>query len=161
MFFSFGYSGCSLEEFYEILKKFNIKVVADVRKNPTSKREEFCKEKLEKSLKERRIEYFWFEELGGFKQSYKEFSLSKTFDENVKKLEEIGKDKNLMILCMEKDWRKCHRKFIAQRIASDGFEVFHITKTKLIKHDPSSEEIKRSMQKRIFCDIAKNKKLSS
>jgi len=161
MFFSFGYSGWSREEFYEILKKFHINIVADLRKNPTSKRKEFCKEELEKSLKEKGVEYFWFEELGGFKQNYYDFSLSKIFDENIKKLEEIGKNKNLLILCMEKDWRECHRKFIAQKIAVDGFEVFHITKTKLVKHNPNDEEIKKGMQKRIFCDRAKNKNPTS
>ncbi|MGB9703399.1 MAG: DUF488 family protein [Candidatus Micrarchaeales archaeon] len=155
MFYTFGYSSSSLEDFERILRELRIEVVFDVRRKAMSKRKEFCKESLQRFLKERGILYFWEKELGGFRESYRDFVSSIVFKKALEKIKSFS-NKNVLILCMEKDWKKCHRKFIANELAKEGFKVFHIKikdkNKELIEHNPKNEEIKRKMQARIFCD---------
>ena len=61
-----GHSTRSIEEFIEALRSFEIKVLADVRSYPGSKRyPQFNKGSLKASLTEAAIDYQHFPELGG------------------------------------------------------------------------------------------------
>ena len=66
--YTLGTSNRKIEEFLEILEKYSIQTVIDVRRWPTSKWfEHFKKENLQKILEEKNIKYFHFEELGGYR----------------------------------------------------------------------------------------------
>ena len=66
--YTLGTSNRSIKEFLEILKSYQIQIVIDVRRWPTSKWfEHFKKENLEKILSENNIEYLHFEKLGGYR----------------------------------------------------------------------------------------------
>lgn len=159
--YTLGHSTRTFEEFLEILKKFKINLVVDVRRFPSSKKFPwFCKDFLDENLKKEGIGYLHFEELGGFrKEGYENFSKSKEFDSSIKKLLKLVKDKNACIFCSELKWWRCHRRYIAQRLALLGNRVIHIfTKEKIQEHKIKSKDIEERMKVKIFCD-RKAKKL--
>lgn len=148
--YTLGTSNRSLEEFLEILKSYQIEIVADVRHFPTSKFfPHFKKENLEKFLKENKIEYYHFEKLGGYREGgYENYMKTKEFQEGLEDLIKIAKIKNTLIICAEKLPWKCHRAFIARELEKRKIEVIHIIeKEKIWQPKLESKEIKPICQK--------------
>jgi uncharacterized protein (DUF488 family) len=102
--YSLGTSNRTQEEFLNILKKFNIQQVIDVRRFPTSKFEHFKKENLANFLEKEAIAYFWWgKELGGYrKEGYLNYTCTQEFKKYLKKLEELAKSKITCIICCER-----------------------------------------------------------
>ena len=123
-----GHSNRSKEEFLNLLREHSIEVLADIRSFPTSKIEHFKKENLEKWLPENGVEYVWLgKELGGYRKSgYKRHMRTKLFREGVQKLLEIAKRKRTCMMCMEKNPKYCHRRFLSAYLERKGVEVIHI-----------------------------------
>ena len=123
-----GHSNRSIEVFLELLREHSIQVLADIRSFPTSKIEHFKREEMERWLPENGIEYVWLgKELGGYRKGgYKRHMRTKLFREGVKKLLEIAKQKRTCIMCMEKNPKYCHRRFISAYLERKGVEVIHI-----------------------------------
>jgi len=152
--YTIGHSTRSLNEFLEILKSFNIELVVDVRRFPSSKKFPwFNKENLEKELKKAKIEYLHFPDLGGYrKEGYEVFSKSNDFKGAIEKLLKMIDEKKAVILCSEFKWWKCHRRYIADHLAKMGYEIVHIfTKDKIQEHK-NSKEIREKMKAKIRCD---------
>jgi len=124
-----GHSNRSVEAFLELLREHSIQVLADIRSFPTSKIEYFRREEMERWLPENGVEYVWLgKELGGYRKGgYKRHMRTKLFREGVKKLLEIAKQKRTCIMCMEKNPKYCHRRFISAYLERKGVEVIHIT----------------------------------
>ncbi len=106
--YTIGHSTHPLEEFIEMLKSFNIEVLADVRRFAGSKRYPwFSKENLEKVLPKHHIEYIHFEALGGRRKvqpnsinsrwknesfrGYADYMQTEEFTKAVEKLESIAR----------------------------------------------------------------------
>jgi len=123
-----GHSNRSIEVFLELLREHSIQVLADIRSFPTSKIEHFKREEMERWLPENGIEYVWLgKELGGYRKGgYKRHMRTKLFREGVKKLLEIAKQKRTCIMCMEKNPKYCHRRFLSAYLEGKGVEVIHI-----------------------------------
>ncbi len=123
-----GHSNRSKEEFLNLLREHSIEVLADIRSFPTSKIEHFKKENLEKWLPENGVEYVWLgKELGGYRKGgYKRHMRTKLFREGVQKLLEIAKRKRTCMMCMEKNPKYCHRRFLSAYLERKGVEVIHI-----------------------------------
>jgi len=123
-----GHSNRSKEEFLNLLREHSIEVLADIRSFPTSKIEHFKKENLEKWLPENGVEYVWLgKELGGYRKGgYKRHMRTKLFREGVQKLLEIAKQKRTCMMCMEKNPKYCHRRFLSAYLERKGVEVIHI-----------------------------------
>ena len=123
-----GHSNRSIEVFLELLREHSIQVLADIRSFPTSKIEHFKREEMERWLPENGIEYVWLgKELGGYRKGgYKRHMRTKLFREGVKKLLEIAKQKRTCIMCMEKNPKYCHRRFLSAYLERKGVEVIHI-----------------------------------
>ncbi|MEM1514295.1 MAG: DUF488 domain-containing protein [Candidatus Thermoplasmatota archaeon] len=122
--FSIGHSNRSKEEFLELLRKYEIEAIADVRRFPTSKFEIYKKENLEKILGE--IEYFHFENLGGFRHGYKKWMETDEWKKEYEKLKEIAEAKKVAILCAEKLPFRCHRRHILKKFEEEGWKVINI-----------------------------------
>lgn len=155
--YTLGTSNRSIEEFLEILKRYQIEVVIDVRRWPTSKRfSHFKKENLEKILLENNIKYFHFEKLGGYRNGgYEAYTKTKEFKEALKELIKIAKNKNLVIICAEKFPWKCHRAYIA-RALEKKFEVIHIIeKDRIWQPKKEPKEINPICQKKKFLNKLK------
>jgi uncharacterized protein (DUF488 family) len=126
--YTLGTSNRSKEEFLEILKFYQIKAIADVRRWPTSQRfPHFKKENLIKILSENNILYYHLEDLGGYRiENYENYMKTSTFKSTLEKLIEIAKNDLTCIICAEKFPWRCHRRFIAKALEEKGIEVLHI-----------------------------------
>lgn len=154
--YTIGHSNRSIEEFKKLLIRYSVEVIADVRRFPTSRYEHFKQDRLEKLLKEVGIEYIWFESLGGYRKkifknspnkairsegfrNYADYMLTEEFISGAERLIEIAKVKRVAIMCKEKFFWKCHRKFISDYLTFKGFQVIHIINDSVKEHKLSRE----------------------
>ena len=160
--YTLGHSTRSLEEFLDILKNFQIELVIDIRKFPSSKKfPHFNKENLKTELTKNSIQYIHYPELGGYrKEGYLAFSQSQEFSQAIKKLLEIIDDKTAAIMCAEKFFWKCHRKYVSNFLTKLGNQVIHILDKENIYEHKTSEDLKQKMNLKIFCDRVKKYKSS-
>ena len=139
-----GHSTRTIEEFTEALQANTIKLVADVRLLPGSKRyPQFNKETLAKSLSDVGIGYAHFPELGGRRKprkdsrntawrndafrGYADHMETPEFVQGIARLKEAtDKWGGTAIMCAEAVWWRCHRSLIADYLKAQGAEVVHI-----------------------------------
>lgn len=123
-----GHSNRSQKTFLEMLKENNIEALVDVRRFPTSKVEHFKKEAMEQWLPEQGIEYVWLgEALGGYRLGgYKVYMRTRPFEDGIKRLSEIARQKRTCIMCLEPHPKYCHRRFISTYLESEDTEIVHI-----------------------------------
>ena len=154
LIYTIGHSNRALGEFLDILKNFNIKLIIDVRRWPSSRKfPYFSKEVLRKELSKHGIFYVWLGySLGGkrgyvkgaerikcFKaEGYRNYAAYMKTEEWIQAFEllvMVAKRYISALLCAEKlPWR-CHRKLISDALLVKGFNVIHIlNKNKVIKH---------------------------
>ncbi len=127
--YTVGHSNRSLDEFISLLRSHKIRVVADVRRFPYSRHNpQFNQENLKKALKTVGIEYVWLgNELGGYRTGgYEEHIKGEEFQKGLERLEFLAFHKRTAIMCAEKLWFRCHRRFIADELVQRGWEVLHI-----------------------------------
>lgn len=127
--FTIGTSNRPLQEFIDILKKYEIKIAVDVRSFPQSKRfPHFSKDELSKNLEASAIKYIYLgKELGGFRKGgYIKYMETEKFREGIEKLEKIAEKALTVFFCCEKLFFRCHRRFIANVLLSKGWKVYHI-----------------------------------
>jgi len=128
--YTVGHSNRSLSEFLKLLKSYKIATVVDVRRFPTSRIcPHFKKEFLKKELERNNIKYFWLGELlGGLRPiTYEEYMETNEFKEGLKELIRIIEEHSpVAIMCKERLWFKCHRRFISDKLVEKGYRVVHI-----------------------------------
>ncbi|RLG84162.1 MAG: DUF488 domain-containing protein [Thermoprotei archaeon] len=139
--YTLGYGGRTIEEFLSIIHSFFITTVIDVRRFPRSKIPYFSKVYLEKILMHNGIQYYWLGDfLGGYRGSYRNYMTSKEYELGIAILEKILQytlysSGNAVIMCLEKNPKGCHRKFIAETLENKGYSVIYIIeKDKVMKH---------------------------
>jgi hypothetical protein len=67
------------------------------------------------------------EELGGFREGgYEAHARTTLFAAGVDRLATLAREKRTAFCCAERDPRRCHRRFVAQSLASRGIEVVHL-----------------------------------
>lgn len=146
-----GHSTRKIDDFILALEGYGIKLVADVRLLPGSKRyPQFNREALANSLKERGIHYEHFPELGGRRKAnpdsrnsawrneafrgYADHMETGEFQKGVDRLVELaGQTGPTVIMCAELLWWRCHRALISDFLKVRGLEVTHIV-------DPAKSE---------------------
>ncbi|MET1128417.1 MAG: DUF488 domain-containing protein [Thermoproteota archaeon] len=129
--YTVGHSTRSINEFLDLLKSYGISVVVDVRRWPTSRKHPwFNREELEKALERRGIRYVWLGELlGGYREGgYESYMATESYRRGIEKLLETVRraDGPVAIMCSEKLWFRCHRRFISDTLTSLGYKVIHI-----------------------------------
>ncbi len=136
--YTLGHSNRELNELINLLKKYNIKLLIDVRRFPTSKRyPHFNRENLGKVLNKYGIAYVWLgSKLGGFRSGgYKAYMNTEEFREGLRNLLSLInnlKEGHAAIMCRERLWFKCHRRFIADELVKLGYKVIHIIDDKRV-----------------------------
>lgn len=126
--FTSGYEGETINGFIEKILNNGVETIIDIRENPFSRKPGFSKKIFQKVLTDRGIEYLHFKELGTpkplrkfladvgdyqtFFEEYKNFLME--FQDSIDDIVEIGSQKNICLLCFEKDPHYCHRKVIAE-----------------------------------------------
>jgi len=123
-----GHSNRSIEKFLTLLREHRIAVLVDIRSFPTSKIEHFKREEMERWLPQHGIEYVWLgKELGGYRRGgYGAHMKTEVFREGIEKLLELARQRRVCIMCMEKNPKYCHRRFLTAYLERKGVEVIHI-----------------------------------
>ncbi len=126
--YTVGHSSREIGEFIYILKAYGIELLIDVRSYPRSSRfPQFNRENLEKVLRKEGIGYLHTPRLGGFRKGgYPSYTRTREFVRAVDRLVEAIKGREVAIMCAEKDWRNCHRRFIAAELTRRGIVVVHL-----------------------------------
>lgn len=139
-----GHSTRSIDNFVSLLDENGIKVIADVRMFPGSRRyPHFGREALAKSLGEHGIGYEHFPELGGRRKTrpdsrntawrneafrgYADYMESDDFRKGIERLADVSSENGPMaVMCAEAVWWRCHRSLISDYLKANGVEVLHI-----------------------------------
>jgi uncharacterized protein (DUF488 family) len=149
-----GHSVMESSAFLDILRRFAIGLVVDVRSKPQSNRfPHFDQADLQKSLEAEKIRYlFMGEELGGRPddpKAYRKDGLvdyrarrkSYSFQAGIERVfNELAHD-NLVLMCAEEDPLNCHRfLMITPEIIALGVEPNHIRKGGILETQKSAED---------------------
>jgi len=139
-----GHSTRKIDIFLSLLEENQIKLIADVRMFPGSKRyPQFGREALAKSLGEHGILYEHFPELGGRRKpkadskntvwrneafrGYADYMETEDFRKGIERLVDLASEAGpSAIMCAEAVWWRCHRALISDYLKARGVEVLHI-----------------------------------
>jgi len=139
-----GHSTRSFEEFLALLEEYRIRLLADVRHFPGSRRVPWtAKVSLARALSDRSIAYEHFEDLGGFRKAshdstntawhnsgfrgYADYMDTPEFSAALDRLIAVSRDRWTAIMCAEAVWWRCHRQLVADALVARGVEVRHIS----------------------------------
>jgi len=150
-----GHSTRDIDVFISLLRQNGIRLVADVRGLPGSKRyPQFNKETLADSLDTAGIRYEHFPELGGRRKpgpdskntawrnqsfrGYADYMETEEFRKGIERLVVLATERvrptgglaeeigPTAIMCAEAVWWRCHRALISDFLKVRGVEVFHV-----------------------------------
>lgn len=138
-----GHSTRPIDEFLNVLAAHEIELVADVRRFPGSRRlPQYAAPALEASLAAHGIAYQWLPALGGRRRpepdspndgwrhpafrAYADHVSTEDFAEALFELLLLARGLRTAIMCAEVLWWRCHRRIIADVLASLGVPVVHI-----------------------------------
>jgi uncharacterized protein (DUF488 family) len=139
-----GHSTRNIDDFIWLLEENGIKLLADVRSWPGSKRyPQFNREALAESLNARGIRYEHFSQLGGRRKpnpdsrntawrnasfrGYADYMETEQFHKGAERLLALAREAGpAAIMCAEALWWRCHRALISDYLKARGIEVIHI-----------------------------------
>ena len=149
-----GHSTRKIDIFISLLRENGIKLVADVRMYPGSKRyPQFNKEALAGSLDAHGIRYEHFPELGGKRKSkpdsrntawrnasfrgYADYMETEQFQRGIERLLHFAVELGpTAIMCAEAVWWRCHRSLIADYLKARGVKMLHILGANKVEPHP-------------------------
>ena len=144
MIYTIGHGNRPLEELTDLLQKFDIGCLIDVRAFPGSRRHpHFGRAELERSLPAAGVGYVWEgARLGGRRKplphsphvalrnasfrAYADHMESAEFRAGVEHVVALAQDADVAVMCAERLPWQCHRYMISDYIAAQGIEVRHV-----------------------------------
>ncbi len=143
--YTVGHSSLSFEQFVSLLKEFGIRLVADIRRYPSSQKfPHFNRLLLNDLLAAEDIDYLWLEALGGHRhtgknnqslnvglkspgfRNYADYMATDEFRRAVQELLSAAEALCTVVMCAEKLYWKCHRRLLSDYLLTQGVEVIHI-----------------------------------
>lgn len=142
--FTIGHSTHPADRFVALLRRHGVELLCDVRRFPGSRRNpQFNVGALRETLAEAGIAYEAFgDELGGRRRptrpaeqspwrvegfrGYAEYMETPEFAAGLERLERLARERRTAIMCAEGDWRRCHRRLVADALTARGWRVIHI-----------------------------------
>lgn len=140
-----GHSTHPFDVFVGLLGRHDIKLVADIRRFPGSRKfPHFGRDNLATSLPKGAIGYRWFEALGGRRQSkgetssenlglrnesfrsYADYMATEPFRVGIRELLEEAQTKRTAYMCSEGLYWRCHRRLVSDYLVTEGVHVQHI-----------------------------------
>ncbi len=146
--YTIGHSTRDLADFSAALQAHEIKLLADIRSFPMSRRlPHFNRERLELWLPEIGLEYVWMKELGGRRKktltespnvalrndsfrNYGDYMLSEAFQHAADELVARAEQQPTAIMCAERVYFRCHRMMVSDYLTAHGHKVLHIDSEK-------------------------------
>jgi uncharacterized protein (DUF488 family) len=139
-----GHSTHPLDEFIELLKAHGVEQLVDVRTIPRSRHNpQFNRDALAAALRNIRIGYRNMKGLGGLRhprkdslntgwrnagfRGFADYMMTAEFEENLRKLIDLSRQKQIAIMCAEAVPWRCHRSLISDALTVRGIPVEHIT----------------------------------
>jgi uncharacterized protein (DUF488 family) len=140
---SVGHSTRTFDEFLALLAAHEIKLLADIRTVPKSRRyPHFHTVALARSLPAHGVEYLRLPRLGGWRKpapdspngawrnqsfrGYADYAMGDEFAEGLAQLRKLGATKRTGMMCSEALWWRCHRRLVADHLVVSGDTVCHI-----------------------------------
>jgi uncharacterized protein (DUF488 family) len=141
--YTIGHSTRSEEELLELLGDADVKLVADVRAYPSSRRHpQFGHDAMVGWLADAGIRYMHLPGLGGRRdpvpgspnggwrerafQGYADHMTTHEFQEALAELEASARQVGTAIMCAEAVWWRCHRRLISDALVALGWRVEHL-----------------------------------
>lgn len=139
--YTIGYGNRSIEEFIELLQRYEIQFLLDIRSHPSSRfNPKFSKEVLEKLLKQQHIRYvFMGDTLGGRpsdrtcydldgRVDYAKLRQKEFYQQGISRIQTAWeKQLHVALMCSERKPQECHRsKLIGNSLTEHSIEVAHI-----------------------------------
>ena len=141
--YTIGHSTRSFAEFLDMLQSFDIKILADIRSLPGSRKfPQFDKENLKISLEEVGTQYIHLADLGGRRKvkkdsknsrwnndsfrGYADYMETEEFESAILKLEHIALEQPTAYMCSEAVWWRCHRSMVSDYLKAKRWTVLHI-----------------------------------
>lgn len=141
--FTVGYEGFDIGSFIAHLKSNNINCLLDVREIPLSRKRGFSKTGLAQRLKQQKIRYVHFKDLGSPKSIREKLKLTQDYSTFFDKIEKYLASKKESIetaydyvinntsclMCFERLAATCHRKVVATKIKEcdgNGLQIKNI-----------------------------------
>lgn len=161
--YTIGHSMHPADVLIEMLLSFEIKMVADIRSYPGSKRfPHYNKEALRQRLTQTGIQYQHFADLGGRRPaspdeavpkhapfgSYKEHMKTEAFEGAISELQALALTMPVAYMCAEANWRHCHRSLVSDYLKKVEWKVIHITGAE--KSEPHVLTAPKRVQGRLF-----------
>lgn len=134
MIWTIGYEKVGQGDFVAALKAAKIKTLIDVREVANSRRAGFAKKSLSAALDEAGIAYIHMKQLGTPKlgrmaaRKGDTKTMTRIFEAKMVEPEaqmalaetaELAGNGRICLMCLEHDWRGCHRTIVAQHLAAD------------------------------------------
>ena len=140
--YTIGHSTHSIEAFVAILQSFEVKMIADIRALPGSRRfPHFNKSLLEGYLALAGISYLHFPGLGNNRKplaesknthwkneamrGFADYMETSAFRKATDQLQALARKQVTAYMCAEADWKNCHRSLISAHLYTTGWEVIH------------------------------------
>ena len=142
--YAMGFSNRAWDETLEILAKYEIQRVVDIRTLPGSKHTpQFNLENLQKELPKAGIDYIHMKSLGGLRKprkdstvnaawrndgfrGYADYMQTPEFAAALDELMRLLKEKTTVYCCTEAVFWRCHRQLVSDALVARGFHVGHI-----------------------------------
>ncbi|HRE42648.1 MAG TPA: DUF488 domain-containing protein [Terricaulis sp.] len=138
-----GYENVGVPDFVAALQAANIKTLIDVREIANSRRAGFSKKALMASLAEAGIAYIHLKPLGTPKAGREAArkgdakTMRRIYEAKLAEPEaqlalaetaELAAKGRACIMCLEHDWRDCHRAIVAEHLSADfGLKPVHLS----------------------------------
>lgn len=145
--FAIGHSTRPFDKFAALLLAHDIKILADIRTVPKSRRNpQYAQEFLAKELPAHGIRYVHLKALGGLRRpkpdsinlgwenksfrGYADYMQTAEFENGLQQLIELTRDGNVAMMCAEGNPFRCHRQLVADALTVKGIPVQHIVSRK-------------------------------
>lgn len=154
---SIGHGTRTTHELIGLLREHGIRTLVDVRSYPGSRRHpHLAREPLAASLEAAGIRYVHLRGLGGRRlprassphvairssgfRAYADHMSTDEFATDHARLRELASEAATAFMCAETLWWRCHRRLLADRLVTDGWDVLHIIRAgETSSHKPSPE----------------------
>jgi uncharacterized protein (DUF488 family) len=151
--FTIGHSTRPEGEFWEILQGYGIRVLADIRRFPGSRRyPHFSKDALAAAAPAYGLRYVWLPLLGGRRKAdpnsrnrawrnlqfraYADYMETTEFQTALDELCAVAREAPTAVMCSEAVWWRCHRSLIADFLKAKGWQVCHIFSAEKVEEHP-------------------------